>query len=360
MWAWDFVGIMTGIKLLAQQLNLSIGTVSRALNGKPDVSVDTRRRVIAAAAAMGYAPNQAGRSLRRGNTNAVGFMIDLGSEAGRNNANFFLGVFDGVQSALARHHLDLVVLPCPTDEDPTQYVQRMIARRLVDAMIISATHRKDTRIEVLRDAAIPFISLGRSATAGSHPWIDLDFAGVARRAVDRLAAAGHRRIAVAVPSNDINLGFVFLDGYRAALEANGLTFDPELVFRVPSSEQGGYQLGHDLCAMANRPSAVVLNYELLALGLYRRLQESGLTPGTDLAVIGFREGPVSRFLSPTLTCFKLSLRDLGIALGEALLSSMPAYADIYPQGTVRRVWPLELVPGGSDGGPPAPSQRLVD
>jgi len=339
---------MKGIRRLAQQLDISIGTVSRALNGRTDVSEETRRRVIEAAAAMGYAPNQAGRSLRQGNTNAVGFMIELGSDAGSNNDNFFLGVFDGVQSALARHHLDLVVLPCATDEDPTQYVQRMIARHLVDAMIISATHRRDTRIDVLREARLPFITLGRSATEGEHPWIDLDFAGVARRAVDRLAAAGHRRIAVAVPSNDINLGFVFLDSYKSALTANGLPFDPALVFRVPSSEQGGYQLGHDICAMGDRPSAVVLNYELLALGLYRRLGESGLTPGRDLAVIGFREGPASRFLAPTLTCFRLSLRELGIALGEALLASMPAYADIYPQGIVRRIWPMELVAGESD------------
>ena len=65
-------------------------------------------------------------------------------------------------------------------------------------------------------------------------------------------------------------------------------------------------------------------------------------------MVGFREGPQSRFLSPSLTCFRLSLRDLGIALGESLLASMPAYAEIYPQGLVRRIWPLELVPGDSD------------
>ena len=339
---------MKGIRRLAQQLDISIGTVSRALNGRSDVSEETRKRVLEAAAAMGYVPNQAGRSLRQGNTNAVGFVYELGAETSGNNDNFFPGVFDGVQSVLARHHLDLVILPSPTDEDPTQYLQRMIARRLVDALIISATHRKDTRIDVLTGARLPFITLGRSATAGAHPWIDLDFEGVSRRGVDRLVIAGHRRIAAAVPSNDINLGFIFLEGYRAALERNGIPFDPNLVFRVPSSEQGGYQLGHDLLAMDEPPTAVILNYELLALGLYRRLGESGLRPGRDLAVIGFREAPMSRFLSPALTCFRVSLRDLGVALGEALLASMPAYADIYPQGTVRRIWPLELVPGESD------------
>ena len=65
-------------------------------------------------------------------------------------------------------------------------------------------------------------------------------------------------------------------------------------------------------------------------------------------VIGFRESPLAKFLSPTLTCFRVSLRDLGIALGESLLASLPAYAEIYPQGVVHRIWPMELVAGESD------------
>jgi len=336
-----------GIRALAEHLNISIGTVSRALNGRPDVNEETRKRVLDAAAALGYVPNQSGRSLRRGATNAVGFMIESGNSAD-NGDNFFLGVIDGVQSVLSRHHLDLVVLPCSTEEDPTEYVQRIVARRLVDALIISATHRKDTRIEFLNKAKIPFIALGRSGTRGTYPWIDLDFDGVANRAIDRLVAAGHRRIATGIPSNDINLGFVYLDGYRAALERHGIEYDPGLVIRAASSEQGGYQIAHEILAMRDRPTAVALIYEQLAIGLYRRFNEAGLRPGRDIAVIGFRESPLSRFLSPTLTSFRLSLRDLGMALGESLLASMPAYAEIYPQGLVQRLWPMELVPGESD------------
>jgi DNA-binding LacI/PurR family transcriptional regulator len=275
-------------------------------------------------------------------------MIESGFDVAGNPDNFFLGVFDGVQTVLSRHHLDLVVLPCATDEDPTQYLQRMVTRRLVDALIISATHRTDRRIELLNKTHIPFIALGRSATPGNHPWLDLDFEGVANRAIDRLVAKGHRRIAVGVPSNDINLGFVFLDGYKAALARHGIAFEPNLVIRAPSSEQGGYQTAHELLTMPEPATAVVLIYELMAIGFYRRLNEAGLSPGRDIAVIAFRESPLSRFLSPALTCFRMSLRDLGITLGESLLASMPAYADIYPQGIVRRVWPMELVEGGSD------------
>ncbi len=345
---------MVGIKRLAEHLNISIGTVSRALNGRPDVNDETRRRVLAAAAELGYVANQSGRNLRQGNTNAVGFMMETSVDTAGNSDNFFLGVFDGVQHVLGRHHLDLLVLPCPADEDQSQYLQRMVSRRAVDAMIISATHRVDARIDILNKARIPFIALGRSTSGGNdYPWVDLDFEGVANRAIDRLVAKGHRRIAVGLPSNDINLGFAFLEGVKSALKRHKIKFDPSLVIRAASTEQGGYQITHQVLGMKDRPTALVLIYELMAIGVYRRLSEAGLTPGKDFAVIGFRESPLAKFLLPTLTCFRMSLRDLGIGLGESLLASMPAYAHIYPQGIVHKIWPMELVHGESDG-PVAP------
>ncbi len=339
---------MRGIKKLAEQLGISTGTVSRALNGKADVNEDTRRRVIEAAAAMGYVPNQAGRTLRQGRTKAIGFVFEPGGGTSGYGDTFFLDVFAGVQEVLSRHNLDLIVLPCPFDDDPADYVRRMMARRMVDAVIISATRRKDNRIEMLDRLAIPFIALGRSSSPGNYPWLDLDFEGVAGQAVERLVEAGHSRIAIAVPGNDVNLGFVYFDGYRKALERLGIAYDPELTFRVASSEEGGFQLGHDILSMPNRPTAVMLIYELMAIGLYRRLSEARVQPGRDLAIIGFRESPLSRFLSPTLTSFRISLRTVGVSLAESLLASIPEYADQYPLGVVRRVLPLELVPGESD------------
>ena len=141
---------------------------------------------------------------------------------------------------------------------------------------------------------------------------------------------------------------MFLDGYKAALARHGIAFDPALVIRTRSTEQGGYLLGDELLRMSEPPTAVVLIYELLAVGLYRRLREANLLPGRDLAVVGFRESPVTRFVSPALTSFRLSLRELGIALAESLLATMPAFAEAYPLGVTHRLWPMELVPGDSD------------
>jgi DNA-binding LacI/PurR family transcriptional regulator len=339
---------MKGIRNLAKQLNISIGTVSKALNGRHDVNEKTRKRVLAAAAKLGYAPNQSGRSLRQGSTNAVGFMIEFSPEAAANSDNFFVGLVEGAQSALARHALDLVVLPYSTLEDSYTQLQRIVARRLVDALIISATLKVDPRIEYLSRANIPFIALGRSDSGGNHPWIDLDFDGVANVAIDRLVEHGHRRIAVALPDNETNLGYVFLNSYRRALRRHAIPFDRNIVLRGRSSELGGYQIGSQLVELKERPTAILLVYELLAMGLYRRLNEAGLAPGRDIAVIGFREGPQARFLSPTLTCFRMSLHDLGVTLGESLLAALPAFREAYPLGTVHKVWPLHLVPGESD------------
>ncbi|TIX91161.1 substrate-binding domain-containing protein [Rhizobium sp. P44RR-XXIV] len=339
---------MKGIRQLAEHLDISIGTVSRALNGKPDVNEETRKRVLAAAEQLGYVANQSGRSLRQGTTNVIGLMIQSSRETVENSDNFFLTVTGGLQSVFSRHNLDLIMLPCPNDEDPYEYLKRMVARRVVDAMIISETQRVDKRFDLLAKAKIPFAALGRSLSGTQHPWADLDFDGVANCAVDRLVAHGHRRIAISVPASDINLGFVFAEGYRRALERHGIAYDPALVIRAKSSEQGGYQVADELLRLEDSPTAVILIYELMAIGLYRRVMESDIIPGRDIAVVGFREAPRAKFLQPALTCFRTSLHDLGVELAEILLSNMPAYNHIYPTAKRQTTWPLELVPGESD------------
>src|SRR5665213_1681333 len=120
--------------------------------------------------------------------------------------------------------------------------------------------------------------------------------GVARRSVDRLVEFGHSSIAVALPANDLNLGNLFLAGYRDGLAAHNIRYRRALALRTESSEQGGYELGTRLLSMSPRPTAVVLSYELPAGGLYRRLNEAGVKPGRDMAVIGFRESPQTRHL----------------------------------------------------------------
>lgn len=339
---------MTGIRQLADHLNISIGTVSRALNGKPDVNEQTRKRVLEAAQVLGYVANQSGRALRKGSTGVIDFMMQTGREITGEGDTFFMSVFDGVQAVFARHKLDLVALLCSSEEDPDEYLKRIVARGFADGIILSATRRHDPRFDLLAKRKIPFITLGRSLTDVGQPWIDLDFEGMAEASMERFIAGGHRRIAITRPHDDINLGYIIVDRCREVLARHGLHLAEEHIFRSAPNETAGYQIARDLLACKERPTAILLINEAIATGLYRGLDEAGMVPGRDIAVIG-QQSPHSHFLSPRLTAFSLSLRDLGIALAETLLASMPAYAQYYQHRPMRALWPMTLVGGESDG-----------
>ncbi len=342
----------TGIHDLARYLGLTVGTVSRALNNRPEVNPKTRDRVRQAALEIGYAPNQSGRSLRTGTTNIIGLILDAGTAGAVGSGDFFMSILGGVQSVLSRQSLDLVLLPCGPAEDPCGFLRRIILRGVVDGLILSATKRHDRRIELLARSKLPFVALGRSAIGVDHAWIDLDFEGVARDAVARLVARGHRRIAVAIPADEANMGYVFRNAYRAALAEHGLAFDPALEISVEISEEGGTVLADRLLGLAPRATAALLINEFLAIGLYHRLGQRGIVPGRDLAVIGFRDNPQVRFLSPRLSCYHAALPELGAMLGETLLARMPTLKDTGARDGSRRLWPLDFIQGESDGGPP--------
>lgn len=337
---------MTGIRQLADHLKISIGTVSRALNGKPDVNPETRKRVLDAAERLGYVANQSGRALRKGETGVIGFMMQTGPEITGRGDTFFMSVFDGVQTVLARHSLDLVAMLCSSEEDPDEYLKRMVARGFADGVILSATRRHEARFEYLARRNIPFITLGRSLTDVDQPWIDLDFEGMAERSVRRMVERGKRDLAFVWPHGDLNLGYVYVERCRAVLAAYGLDLPDTRIFHAAASEKGGYDVASQILKAEERPDGVLLVSESIALGLYRGLAEVGLFPGRDIAVIGMRS-PQAEFLAPSLTYFDLSLRDLGAALAESLLAAMPAYREHYPDAPRRQLWPMSFVEGES-------------
>lgn len=342
---------MRGISRLAHELGLSAGTVSRALNNVPGVHEKTRRRVLEAAQRLGYEPNQAARTLALGHTKSIGFMIDLDRDTAANGDNFFMGVFDGVQSVLTPLDLDLLVLPCPTTQHRFAYLDRLVARRLVDGMILSGTERSDPRIELLHSAGLPFVALGRSETKTPFSWVDLDFEAVAQSAVDRLVSQGHRRIAITVPFGDVNFGVVFRDAYKKALAKHRIPYDAEIVFQTGFGEDDGYFIADAILDNPHPVTAIVLIFEAAAVGIYRRLEERDRRPGRDLAVIGFRDEAFVRSLRPRLTRYQVSLFEVGTALADALLDQINA--DKPSARPVSRIKvPMTLMPGDSDP-PPA-------
>ncbi len=334
---------------LAKHLNISIGTVSRALNGRDDVNAKTRQRVIEAAEKFGYAPNQSGRSLRQGTTGLVGFMVITNREREVRGEAFFMTIFDGIQSYLSSRGLDLVVHFCGSEEDPVAHLRRITERRLVDGIIISQMYRIDKRIDYLVQRKMPFIAFGRSESSKVFSWMDLDFEGVAEKAINHLYVLGHRRIAIATASNDINYGYLFVDACRAALARRGVDLPHELVLQEPLTESGGYRVGERLLAMNDRPTAVVMVDNNMAIGLYHIFQEAKIIPGKDISVVGFDQSPNGEFLRPSLTQFEVPLGQLGRWLGEHIMLLIQSNAEGKKLEHFAKIWPMKMILGESTG-----------
>lgn len=340
---------MSGIRQLARELNLAISTVSRALNDHPGTSEKTKVLVREAAARLGYVANQSGRSLRRGATGAIGFMIETGSQVSGQSDTFFLNVSDGVQSVLAEKGLDLVALLCPSGQDPSDFLRRMVTRDYVDGIILSHIRRVDPRITFLAEQGLPFVTLGRSMTDEGQPWLDLDFDNFAAQSVQRLISRGYTRLAVVVPPPALNVVSLLTEGFRRHLAVGGLALDDAHVLATEPTEQGGYDVARRLVALPHRPDAIVLSNVSHTTGFYRGLAEAGLRPGHDIGVLGFASES-SRYLSPRLTAFHQDPRLIGRMLAGALLSSMhkAGHRAESLQAPERKTWTVHLIEGESD------------
>ncbi len=342
---------VSSIRDLARHLNISIGTVSRALNGRADVNAETRRRVLAAAAKLKYSPNQSGRNLRRGATHAVAFMLQPHPGDQQYGEPFFIPFLTGLQARLAEEDLDLMVVMGAPGDYQQERLRRVVEARWADAVVLAWTRRHDERIDYLTDVGFPFATLGRSLSGGaSYPSLDLDFEKAGQDAVDRLVARGHRRIAAVRPQPDLNFGHLFLAGYRKALRKHGIGPDAQLVAAGSINEAGGYTVTPGLMQGDEPPTAIIFNNDAMALGGCKALVEMGLKPGRDVAVIVIVDTPLCRYFSPALTSFSPPLEPLGKRLAEMLLASMPAHAAKKPR-IIREVWPMELIPRESDQRP---------
>lgn len=342
---------MIGIRDLARHLDISIGTVSRALNGKADVNPETRKRVMEAATALGYAPNQSGRSLRKGTTGLVGVIVPSDPEQTLVDS-VFAGVLNGLRRFLSREGLDLAIfLYAEEEEDAFSVLRRIAGRRLVDALIISQTQRADPRIDYLLGKSLPFVAFGRSELAREHDWVDMDFGAAVDRSVERLASLGHRRIAVLVPEGNINYSHVIISRFETALTRLGLKAEVGDIYRCTRGEGGGRDAAASLLAKPDRVTAVLTADRKLAIGLYKRLNEAGLQPGRDMAVICINCDAQAQFLSPVLTSFQADLPLVGEELGKALqVAIAQAKSGLPPaSGLTQVLMPMRYVEGGSEG-----------
>ena len=288
------------IRDLAEKLNLSITTVSRALDGYADVADGTRKRVVRAAREMGYEPSFAARQLRRKRADAIGYILPTSSP--QFTDPFFVNFLTGLCDASAAIHLDLMVTSCPPDSDAerSQYRQWVQSRR-IDGIVLNRIRSQDWRIEFLLEQQFPFVCLGKTEKNGLYPSIFVDERRGFARLVSHLAQNGHRQIAYIGTSPDLMIQHERFAGYRMGLEQAGIALNPEWIKEGNLTESSGHDAAQQLLSGSSVPTAIMACNDLMALGALQAAQEKGIRVGTDLAITGFDGIKETEYTTPPIT-----------------------------------------------------------
>ncbi len=339
------------LKELALKLGLSPTTVSRALNGYPEVNEATRERVMAAAKRHNYRPNLRAIRLATGRAMAIGHVIPVASKHEMVNP-VFADFIAGAGETYSRNGYDMV-LSIVADEDEERAYCDLRARGTVDGVIVHAPRMNDARLPLLAELGLPFVVHGRATGTGTpYSWLDVNNRRAFQRATEFLLDLGHRRIALVNGLEFMYFAIRRRTGYAAALEARGITPDPALMSSDEMTELRGYRSARDMLRQDDPPTAFMVASMISGLGVRRAAEERGLRLGRDLSVI-IHDDELSYLRNgedvPIYTATRSSVREAGRQAAEMLLDII-ARPETAPQ---QRLLEAELIIGQSTGPVPA-------
>nr|WP_245224303.1 substrate-binding domain-containing protein [Rhizobium halophytocola] len=331
-------------------LGLSQTTISRALNGYPEVSEETRRRVRLAADETGYRPNRAARRLATGKSGSIGLVIP--TKPGQTSDVHF-GEFQlGLAEEALRHDFHFVIMPAH-GEDEAQAMRWMAASGHVDGYYLAYMRRNDPRIALALSLDMPFVVHGRATGVDvDYPYLDVDNHGAFYRAARLLLDLGHTRVALLNGPSEYDFAIRRRQGLIDALAERGLALDLAFDMHGAMTDEMGASAMTRLLQAPQRPTAVLCCSTVIALGAVRALNRAGLTLGRDMSLIAHDDVlPLLKpenFLVP-LTTTRSSLRAAGTRIAERLIAQINGAAPSLPS---HELWEADLVVRASTG--PAP------
>ncbi len=335
---------------LADALGLAKGTVSRALNGYPDIAETTRARVTRTAERMGYRPLAQAQAIRTGRARSLGLVLNTGSRDA--HKPFLLDFLDGISRAASEESWTLSVAIAEGVDEELSTMARLIEERKVDGFILPRAMWEDARADLCRDRGVPFILFGRTRNEAGCAWFDVLGEDAIHAAVTRLAGFGHRRIGFINGSLRYTYAHLRLAAFHGAMAEAGLEADPALMAGEVLSVAEGEAAGRAVLSGDAPPTAIVCATDLAAIGLYRAAEAVGRRIGHDLAVISYDGLPEAANMMPPLTTYSVDTRAAGQRLARMLIARVRGTD---PQH-LRELTPARLIERASDRLPEDPSK----
>lgn len=323
---------------IAKIAGVSRSTVSRVINKEGYVSPATRSRVMEVVEALNFTPNHAARTLVTQRSHVVGVVVPGTAKVFFGDNSYFPMLLQGVAEAVNVHHYNMLLWLGESNEQREQFNQRILRDRICDGLVLASVFVDDPIVTELVSSNRTFVMVERPMIYEDRvSYVTSDNVQAGRMATEHLISLGYRRIAHITGHMNISDGRERLQGYREALEASGLGYDPDLVYEGSFSYEGGYEGMTHL--LPKRPDAVFIASDTAARSAIQVIEAAGLRVPEDIGIVGFDDLDVATNATPHLTTIRQHVQEKGTAALNLLIDLIRGQV----KGPQRVILPTELI-----------------
>ncbi|MEW9670967.1 catabolite control protein A [Ammoniphilus sp. 3BR4] len=302
---------------VAREAGVSMATVSRVVNGNPNVKPTTRKKVLGAIERLGYRPNAVARGLASKKTTTVGVVIpDIASA-------FFAELARGIDDIASMYKYNIIL--CDSDQrlEKEVHLINTLLEKQVDGIVFMGREISDEHLQVFNTSSVPVVLAGTKESSEEHPSVNIDHRQAGYDATMRLIQGGHQRIAMVTgPFQDPLAGVERFEGYRQALTDSGISFRQDYVISGKLSYEAGLEAAQAFMSLEEPPTAIFSASDETAVGVIHGMQDMGKSVPQDMEVIGFDNIRLSEMVRPKLTTVVQPMYDLGAVAMRLLTKFM--------------------------------------
>lgn len=306
------------IKQVAEKLGVSMMTISRALNNRPNVDENTRKKVVETARKMGYIQNQIARSLVQKKTYTIGVVVPEITHS------FFPDAIKGIEEVFNQADYQIILTHSAEDSNREVKAIETLASKRVDGILISMAETvKDYSIyKQILQMSVPIVFFDRCVFNIGASCISIDDEKAAFLITEHLIKQKNKRIAHLSGPLTVSIGRSRLNGYKKALTKNDIVFNDKLVKKAGFHETGGYEAMKELLAQNKKeiPDAVVCVNDPVAFGAIKAIEEAGLKVPDDIRITGFSDDIRASLINPPLTTIRQPAYEVGKMAARKLLN----------------------------------------
>ncbi|RFU66244.1 catabolite control protein A [Peribacillus glennii] len=300
---------------VAREANVSMATVSRVVNGNPNVKPATRKKVLEVIERLGYRPNAVARGLASKKTTTVGVIIpDISSI-------FYAELARGIEDIATMYKYNIILSNSDENQEKEFHLLNTMLGKQVDGIVFMGSNITDQHVQEFQKSPVPIVLAGSVEDTGQVPAVNIDYEAAAYDAVTAFAEQGHRNIACVIGNGSEPINQKKLSGYKRGLEGAGMQFNESYVVEGDYTYDSGIESFEKLAEASERPTAIIAGADEMALGIVHAAQDKGYHVPDDFEVISFDNTRLTLMVRPQITTIVQPLYDIG-AVAMRLLTKL--------------------------------------